>query len=136
MKYCFACGHMTPGEPLYCSTCGCTYDVKLCPRQHESPRGAEVCAKCGSKDLSKPQPRIPVGLQFLSLATRLVLGLILFYATLSLIIALIRSPEVQHFFVAWGLLLIVLWGIWMKLPEWFREAIREFLIRRRTRNDE
>ena len=31
MKYCYQCGRMTAGEPLYCQLCGRTYDVKLCP---------------------------------------------------------------------------------------------------------
>jgi len=136
MKFCYACGSITPGEPLYCGKCGCTYDVKLCPRHHANPRGAEVCAKCGSKDLSKPQPRIPAVLQFLALTARLVLGLLLFYATLALIVALMRAEKVREFFVAGGILLAVLWGLWTKLPEWFQEAIRDFVVRRRERNDD
>lgn len=136
MKFCFACGSVTPGEPLYCSKCGCTYDVKLCPKHHANPRGAEVCAKCGSKDFSKPQPRVPVGLKLLALMMRLALGLLLFYATLALFVALARAKEVQQFFVAAGILLAVLWGLWTKLPEWFQEGIREFLTRRRERDDD
>lgn len=136
MKFCYACGTMTPGEPLYCGKCGCTYDVKLCPRQHANSRGAEVCTKCGSKDLSKPQPRVPAGLQLLALMTRFILGLFLFYATLAVIVALVRSQEVQQFCLASGILLAVLWGLWTKLPEWFQEAIRDFVTKRRNRNDD
>ena len=135
MKFCYACGTITPGEPLYCSKCACTYDVKLCPRHHANARGAEACIQCGSKDLSKPQPRIPAGLQLLALMTRLALGLLLFYATLALLIALLRAREVQQFFVAMGILLAVLWGLWTKLPDWFQEGIRDFVIRRRERDD-
>jgi len=135
MKFCYSCGSLTPGVPAYCSKCGRTYDVKLCPRQHANPRNAEVCSKCGSKDLSKPQPRIPIVLQFLALMARLVLGLLLFYATLSLLIALMRSQEVQQFFVAAGILLAVLWGLWTKLPDWFQEAIRNFVTRRSHKDD-
>jgi len=136
MKYCNQCGKMTAGDPRYCGTCGRTYDVRLCPRHHVNPRGAEVCAKCGSRDLSTPQPQIPVGLQFLALVTRLVLGLLLFYATLSLLIALARSAKVQELSVACGVLLAVLWTLWSKLPDWSREALRDFWIRRRHDDDE
>lgn len=136
MKFCYACGSLTPGEPQYCQKCGCTYDVKLCARHHANPRGAEVCAKCGSKDLSKPQPRIPAALQLLALLARLALGLLLFYATLALLVALLRAEQVRQFFVAAGILLAVLWGLWTKLPDWFQEAIREFVVRRRERDDD
>jgi hypothetical protein len=77
-----------------------------------------------------------VGLQFLALVTRLVLGLLLFYATLSLLIALARSAKVQELSVACGVLLAVLWTLWSKLPDWSREALRDFWIRRRHDDDE
>ncbi len=127
MKYCYHCGKMTAGEPLYCGTCGRTYDVRLCPRHHVNPRGAEVCSKCGSRELSTPQPKIPVVLQLLGLLVRLGLGILLTYASLSLIVALIHSPEVRRFLAVFGVLLAVLWGLWMKLPNWFREALHEFV---------
>lgn len=136
MKYCNKCGKTTAGEPLYCSTCGCTYDVKLCPRHHPNPRGAEVCSRCGSRELSTPQPVIPIGLRFLVLVARLVLGLLLFYATLSVLIALARSPQVQELAVACGILLGVLWMLWSKLPDWSREALRDFWVARRHTDDE
>jgi RNA polymerase subunit RPABC4/transcription elongation factor Spt4 len=136
MKYCNHCGKITAGEPLYCSICGRTYDVRLCPRQHVSPRGAEVCSKCGSRELSTPQPMIPVGLRFLALMVRLALGLLLSYATLSLLVALARSQQVQQFFIACGVLLGVLWALWSKLPDWSREALRDFWVNRRHNNDE
>lgn len=136
MKYCNNCGKVTTGDPLYCSTCGRTYDVRLCPRQHVSPRGAEICSKCGSRELSTPQPAIPVGLRFLALMARLVLGLLLFYATLKLVASLASSEKVQQFFVASGILLAVLWGVWSKLPEWSREALRDFWIKQRDHDAE
>jgi len=135
MKYCYQCGKLTAGEPLYCATCGRTYDVKLCPRQHVNPRGAEVCSKCGSRELSTPQPKIPMSLRLLALLARLGLGLLLFYVTLCLVIALVRSPQVQRALVAFGMLLSVLWWLWSKLPDWFQEAIRSFW-KNRSRRDE
>jgi uncharacterized membrane protein YvbJ len=136
MKYCNQCGKMTAGDALYCSHCGRTYDVRLCPRQHANPRGAEVCAKCGSRELSTPQPAIPIALRFLALVARLVLGLLLVYATLALVIALARSAQVQQFFVACGILLGVLWILWSKLPDWTQRALRDFWIKQRNRDDD
>jgi len=136
MKYCYHCGKMTAGEPLYCSSCGRTYDVKLCPRQHVNPRGAEVCSKCGSRELSTPQPKVPMSLRLLAILLRLGIGLLLCYATLSLVAALVRSSEVQQLLAACGLLLAILWGLWSKLPDWFQEAIRSFVRSRRDRDDD
>ena len=136
MKYCYQCGKMTAGEPLYCGTCGRTYDVKLCPRSHVNPRGAEVCSKCGSRELSTPQPKVPMSLRLLALLARLGLGLLLFYASLSLVIALLRTREVQQLMVAFGILLCGLWWLWSKLPDWFQEAIRSFWKNRRQNDDD
>jgi hypothetical protein len=136
MKYCYQCGKMTAGEPLYCGTCGRTYDVRLCPRAHVNPRGAEVCSKCGSRELSTPQPRIPMSLRLLAIVVRLGLGLLLFYASLSQVIDLIRTPEVQRALVAFGVLLAVLWWLWSKLPDWFQDAIRGFWKNRSQRDDD
>lgn len=136
MRYCNQCGKMTAGEPLYCSHCGRTYDVRLCPRQHVSPRGAQVCSQCGSRELSTPQPAIPIVLRFLALMARLVLGLLLVYATLSVLIALARSTQVRELAVACGLLLAVLWTLWSKLPDWSQRALRDFWIKQRRGDDD
>ena len=136
MTYCYQCGHLTAGEPLFCSKCGRTYDVKLCPRLHANPRGAEVCSKCGSRELSTPQPKIPMTLRLLAILVRLALGLLLFYATLSLTIALLRTPQFQQALVAFGILLGGLWWLWSKLPDWFQEAIRSFWMDRKRRHDD
>ena len=126
MRYCYQCGHMTAGEPLFCNKCGRSYDVKLCPRLHANPRSAECCSQCGSRELSTPQPRIPMYLRLLAILARLGLGLLLLYASLAVIIALLKNPQIQQSLVACGLLLIVLWVLWSKLPDWFRDAIRTF----------
>ena len=136
MTYCYNCGHMTAGEPLFCGKCGRTYDVKLCPRLHPNPRGAEVCSKCGSRELSTPQPKIPVSLKLLAILVRLGLGLLLFYATLSLGSALLRTPEFQRALVAIGILLAGLWWMWTRLPDWFQEVIRSLWKKRGGRRDD
>jgi hypothetical protein len=135
MKYCYQCGKMTAGEALFCGSCGRSYDVKLCPRMHMNPRGAEVCSKCGSRELSTPGPKIPMSWRLLAILARLGLGLVLFYASLSLVIALVRSPEVQRTLVALGLLLACLWWLWSKLPDWFQDLIRA-LWKRKENKDE
>jgi DNA-directed RNA polymerase subunit RPC12/RpoP len=136
MKYCYQCGKMTPGDPLYCSTCGRTYDVKLCPRQHVNPRGVDVCSKCGSRDLSTPQPKVPMSLRLLALLVRLGLGVLLFYASLCLLIALLRTREFQHLLVFLGMILAGLWWVFSKLPDWFQEALRSFWKSRRQNDDD
>ena len=77
MKYCYQCGRVTVGEPLYCNSCGRSYNVKLCPRHHANPRSAEVCAQCGSRDLSTPQPRVPISIRVLAFLLSLGPGLLL-----------------------------------------------------------
>jgi hypothetical protein len=124
MKYCYQCGKITPGEPLYCNHCGRSYDVKLCPRLHQNSRGAEVCSKCGSRELSTPQPKIPMSWRLLAILARLGLGLLLLYASLSLLITLLRTPAFQQFLVLAGFLLSGLWWLWSKLPDWLQQAIR------------
>ena len=135
MRYCYQCGKMTAGEPLFCATCGRTYDVKLCPRLHMNPRGVEICSKCGSRDLSTPQPKIPMSWRLLAIVARLGIGLVLFYASLALVIALIRTPEGQNVLVFFGLLLAGLWWLWSKLPDWFQDLIRA-LWKRKENKDE
>ena len=136
MKYCYQCGKMTAGEPLYCGTCGRTYDVKLCPRAHVNPRGAEVCSKCGIRELSTPQPKIPMIWRLLALLVRLGLGLLLFYVSLCFLIAVIRTPEAQHFFVAIGMFLAYLWYMFSKLPDWLQEILRSLWKYWSRRNDD
>ena len=136
MNYCYHCGHITPGEPLFCNHCGRSYDVKLCPRLHPNPRTAEVCSKCGSRELSTPQPKIPLSLKLLAILVRLGLGLLLFYGTVRLGIALLQTAQVQQALVAIGMLLGCLWWMWSKLPDWFQEAIRSFWKNRSRRDDD
>ena len=135
MKFCYQCGKMTAGEALFCGTCGRSYDAKLCPRLHVNPRGAEVCSKCGSRELSTPQPKIPMSWRLLAIVARLGIGLALFYASLSLVIAVLQTPEVQRALIAVGLLLACLWWLWSKLPDWLQELIRALWKRRDKQDD-
>ena len=55
-----------------------------------------------------------MSLRLLAILARLGLGLLLFYATLSFVVALLSRPEVQQSLSAFGLLLIVLWFLWSR----------------------
>lgn len=77
-----------------------------------------------------------MSLRLLALLARLGLGLLLFYVSLSLVIALVRTPEVQKAFVAFGVLLAALWWLWSKLPDWFQDVIRSFSKSRRQKDDD
>lgn len=124
MTYCYHCGRMTAGTPLFCSFCGRTYDVKLCPRLHVSPRIAEVCSQCGSRELSTPQPKVSLGWKVLEFLTKVVFGTLLVYLSIAGVVALLRTREVQEGLVILGILLGILWWLWSLLPEWFRKLVR------------
>jgi hypothetical protein len=134
--YCYFCGHLTPGEPVFCNYCGRSYDVKRCPRLHANPRGADVCSRCGSRELSTPQPRVPASWKLLAILVRLAAGLLLFSATLVFLVVVTRSQEVRRAAVTIGLVLGSLWLAWTKLPDWLQEAIRRAVLRRRGYEDE
>lgn len=124
-KFCYSCGKFSKGDdPKFCNFCGATYGVKLCARGHKNPRTAEVCSQCGSRDLSNPGPKIPVGWQLLSILVYLGLGLLLFYTTLKLLEAMFLTPEFQQLLVLFAMLLAGLWALWTKLPDWLKETIR------------
>jgi hypothetical protein len=135
MKFCYQCGRMTAGEPLYCNSCGRSYDVKLCPRHHANPRSAEVCSLCGSRELSTPQPRISVWWRVLEFFAKVVFGILLVYLTLAGLLALLKTPQFQNALIAFGILIGLLWWLWSELPEWFRKLVRRS-IRRKERNHE
>ena len=38
----------------FCTTCGSSFGVKLCPKLHPNPLAAQYCSTCGSRQLSRP----------------------------------------------------------------------------------
>lgn len=130
MKYCYECGHVTGGEPLFCHFCGHTYNVKLCPRMHANPRFAAVCSQCGSRDLSTPQPNVSLVWRVGAVLVRILLGALLAAASMALLVALLSMHEVQNGLIAIGLLLGGLWFLWTLLPDWLREVIHWALKRK------
>jgi RNA polymerase subunit RPABC4/transcription elongation factor Spt4 len=140
MKYCTFCHRLTPGDPLFCNTCGRSYDVKLCPRLHVNPRAAQVCSLCGSREMSTPQPRPSFWRGLLVRLLALVPGVVLLALSLLLLLAFIQTlltdQQVQGQLVALALLVSVLWFVYMRLPRFVRSGIRQAgkrVFKRRTR---
>jgi hypothetical protein len=74
--------------------------------------------------------------KLLAILIRLGIGLLLTYVTLSFLIALARTPIFQQAFVAMAFLLLGLWLVWSKLPEWLQDALRRSVKRRRRDDDD
>jgi len=135
MKFCYQCGRMTAGEPLFCSSCGRTYNVKLCPRLHANPRSAEVCSHCGSRELSTPQPRVSVWWKVLEFLAQVIFGTLLVYLTLAGFVALLRTAQFQNALMGFAILMGLLWWLWSLLPEWFRKLVRRSRTRKERRHE-
>lgn len=140
MKYCHHCGTLTPGQPLFCGSCGRTYDVKLCSRLHVNPRRADVCSQCGSRDLSTPQPRMPLRDRIVTTLVMVVLAVSLFLASLLVVLAALRAAlsntRVQGAVAGMVILLILLWWMWLQLPKWLRAFFARMFARLRRKKGE
>lgn len=140
MTFCYYCSKITTGEPLFCSSCGRTYDLKLCPRLHPNPRSSEVCSRCGSRELSTPQPRVSLRWKFLEWLLRTFFGILVVVVTLVLVFGfiteLLQTQAGQTGVILLGMLLILLSWVWSKLPEWLRKFIRKHFIKRKGTRDE
>lgn len=134
MRFCNNCKRLSPGKDLFCSGCGSTYDVKLCPRLHVNPRAAMLCSQCGSRELSTPQPKLPVLVRLirtLHLGILLLLALVIymgFYAY-----QLITNPNNLQSVMCVGIALGLLLYLWMSLPKPIRNGIRN-VARRNKKN--
>jgi len=138
MKYCYECGKLTAGEPLFCNFCGRSYDVKLCPRLHVNSRVAEVCSQCGSRDFSTPQPRVSVWWRLFAFLVKVAVGALLALIALGVVLAilqqLLESQRLEGTVIALAILLGVLAWIWGQLPNWLRSLIRRVLKRKERGN--
>lgn len=134
MRYCANCRRLTAGQPLFCNHCGRSYDSKLCPSRHVNPRTAQVCSACGSRDLSTPQPRLPLlaapVIWLLSALPGVLLLLVSVMFFLGLAEALVsqRQMVLPHLFLT-GLLLGLLWLVYMHLPGFVRSLVRKLFAR-------
>jgi RNA polymerase subunit RPABC4/transcription elongation factor Spt4 len=138
MRYCHQCHRITPGEPLFCNTCGRSYGVKLCPHRHPNPRSAEVCSACGSRELSTPHPRVSLWLVPLVWLLSALPGLVLVGVSLMFAIgfinALVGNQQLLFQFLLVGLMLAFLWYLYMHLPGFLRRFLAR-LFRRSHRDD-
>ena len=123
MKFCYQCGKASAGDPLFCTKCGRTFDVRLCPRLHKNSRFAKACSQCGSRELSQAQPQVSVWWKVMEFMAKVALGLFLVYGSLALLIDLLRRPQVQIGVLIIAILLGLLWWLWLQLPEWFRKIV-------------
>jgi RNA polymerase subunit RPABC4/transcription elongation factor Spt4 len=128
MRYCPQCHRLTAGEPLFCNHCGATYDAKLCPARHLNPRSAEVCAQCGSRDLSTPAPRLALWLRpvlfGLSLVPGIILALLLVMLAVGIVNGIATNGRLQGQLVVLFILLALLWWIYIHLPKFIQNALR------------
>jgi len=128
MKYCTNCRRMAPGAPLFCVTCGRTFDVRLCPRHHPNSRSAEFCVQCGSSDLSEPHQRASWSIRFLIALTRRAPMLFLSLTAAVLISAFLRElgtdAVLQKNLVSLALLGGLARFVYTRLPEVVRRHVR------------
>jgi hypothetical protein len=129
MRFCTNCYRITLGQPLFCSFCGRTYDVKLCPHKHPNPRSARVCSQCGSTDFSTPAPKPALWLTPLiflfSVAPGVLLLLLSVVFLLAFLQALLNSPQLMGQFLLAGLLLAMLWLVYLQLPGFIRSSVHK-----------
>lgn len=129
MRYCTNCNRITTGEPLYCHFCGRTFDLKICPRGHTNPRIAQVCAECGSRDLSTPAPRLGFGTKLVLWAFTIVPGIVLVFLFFALIVGFINALITANSQVLGQMLVLtlvvgILWLIWIQFPPFIRQLFR------------
>jgi hypothetical protein len=136
MKFCYECGRTTRGEPLFCNSCGRSYGVKLCPKLHANPRFAEACSRCGSHDLSVPQPTVPFAFLLAAWLTQGFSGLLLAIVSIRFVLYVIgvlaaRSEDYETFIFI--VVLAISWLLWALLPTFLRRLIHRALkaLRRR-----
>lgn len=126
MRFCNNCKRLSPGKDPFCSGCGSTYDVKLCPRLHVNPRAAELCSQCGSRELSTPQPKLPLIVRLVRtvhMGFLLILALMIyavFYAY-----RLVTDPNNLQSLMCVGISLGLLLFVWMSLPKPIRSGVRK-----------
>ena len=132
MKLCANCYRVTAGKPIFCNFCGSSYSIKLCPRQHVNPRSAEACSQCGSRDMSQPQPKIPLWLRPLFLLLTVSPGFVLLAALVVFVAAFLRQllsdPNGLAPLMCIGLYLCIAFFIWMMLPNFLKRLLKRLFL--------
>jgi DNA-directed RNA polymerase subunit RPC12/RpoP len=127
MRYCQNCHRLTAGEALFCSHCGASYGVKLCPSRHPNSRTAQVCSQCGSRDLSTPAPRASLWLRPLLFGASLLPGVAIALLLLLVAAAFVRelavNGQLQAQLVVLLLMLALVWFAYIHLPRFIQKAL-------------
>jgi DNA-directed RNA polymerase subunit RPC12/RpoP len=131
MKYCYHCGHTTEGKPLFCNSCGRTYDVKLCPKLHVNPRLANACSSCGSRLLSMPHPKVPVHWRVAQWVVQVVSAIVLVCLSYPPVREAVVEISVIHRAtdptMFWVLGISFLWSVWWILRDYMRSLVRQMV---------
>lgn len=128
MKLCLNCHRTSPGKPTFCSFCGASFNVRLCPRLHTNPRSAEICAECGSRELSHPQPKPNLLVRPLLWLLTLAPGVLLLGAFVGFVLLFIQKlftdPNGLLPLMFIGLLLGILLAAWILLPNFLKKFLK------------
>ncbi len=93
MRRCTACFRFHPGHPTFCSYCGRSFGVRICPRGHHNQRGVQFCSECGSPDLSTPAPPASLLHRLSGLALYALSGTAIGLVVLSVALAALHSVD-------------------------------------------
>jgi len=128
MKFCMNCRRTTSGKPMFCNFCGASYNIKVCPRHHINPRSAEACSQCGSRDLSQPQPKVPLLLKplfaLLGISPGILLLVLIVGATGLFLRRLAEDPGGLLPSMSLVLFLGLLFLLWMMLPNFLKRFLK------------
>lgn len=113
---------------MFCGFCGSTYDVKLCSRNHPNSRYAEFCSQCGSREMSSPQPKIPLFIRPLlafTLALPKLLSVVLVIGVAVLLLwGLAADRNVQQLLLILALVVVPPILAWRWLPSFAKKIFR------------
>lgn len=113
---------------MFCNFCGASYSVKLCPRHHINPRSAEACSQCGSRDLSQPQPKVPLLLKpllaLLGISPGILLLVLLIGAVGLFLRKLVEDPSGLLPSMCLIFLIGLLFLLWIMLPNFLKRFLK------------
>ena len=108
--------------------------MKLCPKLHTNPRFAEACSRCGSRDLSIPQPKVPFAFRLAASLAQGLSGLLLALVSIRfalLIVGVIDAHSEDYETFIFIVALTLSWFLWALLPNFLRQLIHRALKERR-----
>lgn len=137
MRLCNNCNRITQGEPLFCMHCGSTYDIKLCPSRHPSPRNAQVCSQCGSREFSRPAPEASTFLGIVGPMLQYAPGIALTLVSVYLLYALLYEifvPDFLNVRLSYLAIFVALcWWLYIQAVDIVKELLGKIIHPRRHR---